>query len=281
MDSNIKLNLFKKQLTICKYVIDFCEANNLRVSLAYGTLLGSIRHNGFIPWDHDIDLMMPRNDYITFCKLWNNGNESYFLQNYDTDNEYPLIFSKVRDSSTTFIEYMYQNQKMNHGVFVDIFPCDNVPTSNYKIKLLKFLNDTLLHITCSRLYTSNTTKRFIRKTIHFLFDNKPIRTLINHWISMLNDTKSNKYIDLALGSKSKEASFIYDNLFTNITNHPFEEHNFPITNKYDEYLSKFYGDYMTPPSKQDILSEEEGLNKAIIDPFKPYIDYMESEKVHE
>ena len=120
--------------------IEVCEKLNLRYYVLGGTLLGAVRHGGFIPWDDDIDLGMPRDDYEVFLREAPSLLPSHlFLQNYRTDPEYCLNITKIRNTGTTFIEYESRQQDICHGVFIDIFPLDHYPDTAwaellYKIK---------------------------------------------------------------------------------------------------------------------------------------------------
>lgn len=115
---------------------DICRQLDLQYYLWGGTLLGAVRHKGFIPWDDDIDVGMPRKDYDKFLKeapaLL---PEHLFLQTYQTDPEYPHVFAKIRNSNTTFLEKAIRKRNMNHGIFIDIFPLDGY--SNKEAKCLK------------------------------------------------------------------------------------------------------------------------------------------------
>jgi len=105
-----------------------CSAHNLRYTLAYGTLIGAVRHGWFIPWDDDIDLIMPREDYEKLLTIWKDAAPSgYILQNVRTDPDYTNTFTKIRKDHTTFLQDEEEAQKQYHkGIFVDIFPADRV-----------------------------------------------------------------------------------------------------------------------------------------------------------
>ena len=113
------------QLEILDYVFDFCAKHNLRIMLYGGTLLGAIRHKGYIPWDDDIDLAMPRADYDKFIELWEDTDQ-YQLDHYSTNPEYWLPFLKIRNRQTEFVESdIQENYAGPKGIWVDIMPFDN------------------------------------------------------------------------------------------------------------------------------------------------------------
>lgn len=115
------------QLAIMDDVHDFCIKNNIRYSLGGGTLLGSIRHKGYIPWDDDIDLMMPRPDYERFLKEYK-GQQPYFeIDYYTNDPQYISAFAKVIDNRTYTVGPNIIDDK---NVFIDIFPVDGMPEKN-------------------------------------------------------------------------------------------------------------------------------------------------------
>lgn len=114
-----------------------CTAHNLRYSLAYGTLIGAIRHGGFIPWDDDIDLVMPREDYEKLVSIWNDAAPTgYIMQNVQNSPDYTNNFAKIRKDHTTFLQDDAEREKKYHkGIFVDIFPGDRVATGKLSNKL--------------------------------------------------------------------------------------------------------------------------------------------------
>lgn len=117
-----------EELEILKEFARICDKYNLRYYLVGGTLLGAVRHRGFIPWDDDIDVAMLRHDYERFAKICQNelGNR-YFYQNTETDPYYFLTYAKIRKNGTEVYEERFSTAKFHKGIFIDIFPLDFCP----------------------------------------------------------------------------------------------------------------------------------------------------------
>ena len=122
-----KLKVEEKK--ILDYFVKFCEENNLTYYLAYGTLIGAVRHKGFIPWDDDIDVHMPADDYIKFLKLFKekNKNDDYFLQTIETEKYYHATFAKIRKNHSCMVEKEWSYMKIHKGINIDIFPLYTYP----------------------------------------------------------------------------------------------------------------------------------------------------------
>jgi len=147
------------ELQKCVYDIfctfrNICDLLGIKYYLMGGTLLGTVRHQGFIPWDDDIDVGIMREEYDVFLtKAQQLLPEYYFLQTYKTDPGYPLGIAKIRDSRTTFIESQLNKLSINHGVYIDVFPLDYYPEISTKQILLDFKR--------------NIYKYRIRQQLHF------------------------------------------------------------------------------------------------------------------
>lgn len=116
------------ELNILKEFIRVCDELKLTYYMVCGSALGAVKYGGFIPWDDDVDVALPRRDYDLFIsKAQPMLPENLFVQTYLTDPAYPNIYGKIRNSQTTFIERSYKNLDMNHGVYIDIFPLDGYP----------------------------------------------------------------------------------------------------------------------------------------------------------
>lgn len=116
------------ELEILKEFVRICEKFSLRYYLTGGTLLGAVRHQGFIPWDDDIDVAMPREDYDRFAQIAPRElDPQYFYQSPDTDPYYFLSYNKVRKNGTKIYEERFENAGFHKGIFIDIFPLDFCP----------------------------------------------------------------------------------------------------------------------------------------------------------
>lgn len=255
-------DLQKVQLEILKEFDRVCKKNNLKYFLTGGNLIGAVRHKGFIPWDDDIDIEMPRPDYDKLIKLKDEFTHPYFLQTYQTDPNFPYNFMKIRNSNTTYIENYFCHHKINHGVWIDIFPLDGVskkvvekPTFSMKFKIWSIWMRYYL------VYLS-TLKRKIRKESFFsdIFYNLvyvlTFWVSINHWMSKWIDhtMKKVKYQDAKmvcnLFSVYHAKSILKKEYYQDTTFLPYEGEMFMAPKGYHEILTKTYGDYMKLPPKE-------------------------------
>ena len=136
-ENEILAQIQQAELEIMDRFDAFCTAHGLRYSMIYGTLIGALRHQGFIPWDDDIDLMMPREDYEKLIALWERDPpEGFVLQNTRNSPDFTQNFTKIRKDHTTFVQSEAERTRNYHkGIFVDIFPCDRVAPTKMKQKL--------------------------------------------------------------------------------------------------------------------------------------------------
>ena len=144
------------QLNLLNNIDHFCKSNGIQYFLAYGTLIGAIRHDGFIPWDDDIDIAMPRPDYDRFIKKFNAYSKDYQVEDYSITDNYPTPFAKVIDTRTEMRMTLY-NQRSS-GVYIDVFPIDGIGNANQikqTIRLNKFLNTKKAVINGKRTFSKN------------------------------------------------------------------------------------------------------------------------------
>ncbi len=237
--------LQKIELSILVWIRSICEKHNLRYYLAYGTLIGAVRHKGFIPWDDDIDIHMPREDYDRFIQICSNHqDERYKLLSCEHTPGYFYEFAKVTDSWTIIQENNIKPIE-NYGVYVDVFPLDFLPNrSSLRIGYLRFLQRLriLLIYDDVRKYHPivNLFCRIAKSLLSFINPVK-IAQYINN-VGRKGGNKSRKYLFVPGLRKALPASII-DN-FVKIS---FEGELFDAPIGWDEYLTIIYGDYMKLP----------------------------------
>ena len=178
-----------------------CRINNIKYTLFGGTMLGAIRHSGFIPWDDDIDIAMLRPDYEKFLKVANeNLSGEYFLQNYMTDPNNVLQFTKIRKNNTIFREKNVKDFDMHHGFYLDIFPLDKTNPDSIKCKihnkLYKYLHRFNLYESKEVCRDDNVVKEKIKLSIRSIIKLIPLRKR-NDSLNKLrkkNESKDYKYV---------------------------------------------------------------------------------------
>ena len=239
------------ELELILEVYRVCRLNGIRFSLDGGTLLGAIRHKGFIPWDDDADVVFTREEYEKFfeaCKRDLN-TERYFLQDYRTDPEYRWGYAKMRLNGTEFVRLGQENMKYRTGVCIDIFVLDNVSDN----PLVRKLDYMLLFFTRKALYSelgkTAAPSAFLRLWYKFL-NIIPKDTLfsLRNSIAARNNKKRTTLTSHYLYQYPERCKYGMPlRCLDSYTETEFEGMSLPIMVGYDEYLTVHYADYMTPP----------------------------------
>ena len=248
------------ELDILNQFQHVCEKYGLTYSVSGGTMLGAVRHKGFIPWDDDIDIDMPRKDYKILCSVAKREfQEPYFFQTEHTDRGSMYGHAQIRRSDTTAILKSNKGLKtFNQGIFIDIFPLDSIPDTDEKaipftkqIYVLKRLAGQI-----NSLSNIKEVKQKKRKILAgFLF---PICCIlytlrIDSFLYLMMEHEAQKYNEKHTGRVAaitflpKEKKIRFDSCYlTETIEVPFEFTTVKISRIYDEILKQMYGDYMNP-----------------------------------
>ncbi len=262
------------ELGILEKIDEVCKKHNLTYYAYYGTLLGAVRHQGFVPWDDDLDIAMLRDDYEKFQEIAaEEFTEPYFFQNAYTDGIIRFM-AKVRDSRTTAIEHMAPS--LNQGIFVDVFPLDVVPDGINEeaptiLEVQKEIWDTVVNPR-EILMDLEAGKQFVLD----------ITTLVNLIKLEKRDRfKEFEAFSLAHFGETQNVDFIVRQLFygqpespkldwfKNIVYLPFENIQIPAPAEYDKILTVLYGNY------HEFVRGGSTHESVIMDPDIPYGEYFE------
>ena len=162
------------QLKIYEEFVNVCKILKLKYYLIHGSLLGAIRYRGFFPYDDDIDVAMPRKDYDTFISEGQKYlSPNLFIQSNRTERDYPLVFAKIRNNDTTFIQPILNKLDINKGIYIDVFPIDNYPNDDKIIKKLK-VKERLYKLRLSSMLNTNNSiiKKSVITILSFVYPNK-------------------------------------------------------------------------------------------------------------
>jgi lipopolysaccharide cholinephosphotransferase len=235
-----------------------CSVLNVPYVLYFGTLLGAVRHKGFIPWDDDIDVVMLREDYDRFIRECPPLLPThYFLQTLDTDPEYPYTFAKLRDSRTTFIEAPLANKEINHGIYIDIFPLDGVPSHPIVRRLGWYMLSAVGRLNILKAFDERYAPRstFEKGMVRIVpFSERYLRRLYSKLVTFMG-TRRTKYVahssfpSIAINRLIYEKEWVFDTVSME-----FEGRSFTAPRNFDGPLRRIYGDYMTPPPVEKRVS---------------------------
>lgn len=255
-------------VSILKDVDNICEKHNLKYFLDAGTLLGAIRHKGFIPWDDDMDIGMLREDYEKFLKIAKQELPNHlFLQTFESDKYYDIyqVPCKVRYNGTILIEKAIgENEKMHNGVYIDIFPYDSLPKYNFVYKIQRAISRIILQsfvrlrdVPKKLTYKNKITFSFY-KIITKIFTAKKRRKFFNFLIKW-NDINS-KYMGYGVDTAWSEYVYKKQDYF-DLIKLEFEGEHFYGPKNADAILTALYGDYMTLPKEEDRVWHAKEIKK--------------------
>lgn len=243
------------QLLLAAELKRICEENNIKYFIIAGTLLGAVRHKGFIPWDDDMDFAIMRKDYARFIKVCEEQlGDDFILQNISNDPYYGLPLSKLLLKGTNFTERNASKNKSKKGIFIDIFPFDSIPDDenlrkkhNRNTYILKRL------LLAKQDYTiaekGQLAKQIIYgalKFVSFFFSKNFLIKKLEKELCRFENQNTKKVAAIG-GAYQYNKESVLREWFEKTVELPFENLTLSAPEKYVEYLTYFYGDYMTPP----------------------------------
>ncbi|MCD7860258.1 MAG: LicD family protein [Firmicutes bacterium] len=244
------------ELSILDNFIEVCNVLGLRYFIVQGTLIGAIRHKGFIPWDDDIDVGMFRKDYDVFVE---NARqylpENIFLQTHGTDPGYMHSFAKLRNSDTTFIELSCKNIDMNHGIYIDIFPFDYYPDNRLAGIWYDARKLLIRYRVRENYYIPSDSNPSVKNSIRWIL--KRISKILYPTIEIALKKQEYMYRSVPLskrlinnGSPWGNKERIPVEWMDNTVTVQFESFSVEAPQDYDSYLRNVYGDYMKMPPEE-------------------------------
>ncbi len=249
------------ELDILEHLLDVCKQHNLRVWADGGTLLGTIRHHGFIPWDDDIDVCMPRPDYDRLIELGGKVfAEPYFLQSAYSDKDYFRGHAQLRRSDTAAIRPSEAYRPFNQGIFIDIFPLDGVETDEIArkntIRSVKRTHKKLKAVNLNILYSGRWLQIFRKINSRRLVKEFGWKAIFKSTEDLLRQHSVDDCEQWAELAFSGDDIIFNRHIFNNTIYMPFEYLQIPVPEGYDEFLRTQYGDdYMTPLAAQSYHGE--------------------------
>ena len=256
-DKNLLKHIQDINLMILEDFIELCDKNNIEYISAYGTTLGAVRHEGFIPWDDDIDIMMTYEEFEKLLNVMENYNEKYELFCLEKTPDYCYLCAKFNLKGTKILDEFHQNEEIDYGILMDIFILSNYPDSkvgeylySIELNLLKKMI-WIEEITYNDIYVSKFKEimgRFIKVFLKLFQVNK--NNIKKKCIKLLKkyDDSSDAFCDLGAPYKIKPLS---KKILFPPKKMKFESLEINVPNDYDSYLKIIYGNYMELPPENE------------------------------
>lgn len=252
MKREVLEKLHKILLLIVDEIDRVCEKNNIKWSLIDGSMLGAIRHKGFIPWDDDVDIGMLSKDYVKLVSACEKDlDEQFILQTNLNALYYVYGFGKVLLKDTFFVQFGQENTKCKKEIFVDVFPYDNIPNDNKKRIKQRRIKVILAHLLRRKFGVSIRTIRDKKRKVVFLmgdnvnlfFNLKKLIEMLNRNMLLYSKDSTTVYVSAMSGFYGYDRETIPACYFDKVIHVPFEDRSYPIVSEYDFILTDYYRTY--------------------------------------
>lgn len=243
------------EYNLLKDLVEILNRNGIRYWLAYGTCLGAARHNGFIPWDDDVDIYIHGEDYPKLQSIFMTQNTGYLeLHDYSIKKGYPYVFPKVVNRNTKLKEKLFANINYECGVYIDVFPLFEI--SDYKfIRFFQYKRRLFYRMVIDAHYRDLKHFRILSIFLRHCFDTEKIQSKLYHIYTRKHKNKEYLGEPLQYGDNTKIAKLHKKYNFEKNNILKFEGKEFSVPYDYNSYLTDQYGDWMTPPPESKRKTE--------------------------
>ena len=267
------------EMDMLKKLLDVCKRHDIQMFAYAGTLIGAVRHKGFVPWDDDMDFFLTRENFEKLKKVAKDEfKEPYFFQNARTDKQFFIGYSRLRNSDSTGILKWEKSLDYNNGIYIDIFVMDAF-INDRKLVANQRRKAKLLGKLAEHYYAPYNTRNTLQKIVLFIFKHTFAKIVPYDLLINLYDKQLRKYE----GQTDMYAMLTHDDSFVNYFDKDdisetiymdFEDIKMPVPKGYDKMLRTQFGDYMSfPPVESRGNWHEDNIT---YDPDTPYKEYIKN-----